>query len=269
MKNLNFTAGKEGLDFLSSVEAMIKRSCIIDFGIIQKVSAKGIVEVSVAVSKTPQDMVCMTCVLANTAGASCTIDIIPEVGDRVLVVYPRIYDEDMFTVSESGETDIKVNPEAKGYNLTSGIAILLNQYKTAGHKNTITVDKGKFTAKLAWNGSKNLVEVSNTADGDITVKNDKATVSIDKDGNVVIDTKGKYTIKNSSTDLFQIIKGLIEKVNALGIVGSVTGGSSVSGSIDPASQTVNTTWVSTTVASLLEDTTPPEPSEPPEETSQT
>lgn len=259
MNNLNFTAGKEGLDFLSSVEAIVKRSCIIDYGIIQKVSAKGIVEVAVAVSKTPQDMLCMTCVLANLASSSCTVDIVPAVGDRVLVVYPRIYDEDMFTVPDSGKTDIKVNPEARGYNLTSGIAILLNQYKTASHKNTITIEDGKLTAKLAWNETKNknLVEFSNSSDGAITIKNEKATVNIDNNGNVVIDTKGKYTIKNDSTDLFQIIKGLIEKVNALGIVGSVTGGSSVTGTINTASQTANTAWVDTTVASLLKDTTAP------------
>lgn len=149
MDNINFTAGREGLDFASSVEALIKNSCIVDYGIIQKVTSKGLVEVSLAVSQTEQSMVIMTCVLANIASSSFTLDVIPNVGDRVLVVYPRIYDEDMFDVpdSDSDKTKIIVNKRAKGYNLTTGIAILLNQCKTACHKNVIKFENGAITIK--------------------------------------------------------------------------------------------------------------------------
>jgi hypothetical protein len=148
-EDINFTAGQQGLGFLSAVEAMLKRSCIIDFGIIQRIpeddsgnKLKGLVDVSLAVSKTKQDMIIMTCVLANIASSSFTLYVQPHVGDRVLVVYPRAYDDRMFTVpnNDSEKTEILVNPRAKGYNLASGIAILFNQYKKNAHKNLIKIE---------------------------------------------------------------------------------------------------------------------------------
>lgn len=233
MKDPNFIAQEAGLNFNSVVEAIIKHSCIIDYGIIQNIVADGVVDVSVAVSRTEQDMLCMTCVLANIASAGFTLNVKPAVGDRVLVVYPRIYDDKMFTVPDN-DTDKKkliVNFDAKGYNLMSGIAILMNQYKKASHKNVITVDKGNVTAKL------NKVELTTTADGDITVNNGKATVNIDKDGNVTVDTQGKYAIKNSSTDLTTVISKLADEIESLVIVCP-----NGAGSIDPTSVDKLETW---------------------------
>ncbi len=213
MKDPNFLTQEAGLDFNTVVGDIIKHSCIVDFGIIQNVVADGVVDVSLAVSKTPQDIVCMTCVLANIASSSVTFHIKPNVGDRVLVVYPRLFDDRMFTVpSDSQATEVIVNPEAKGYNLTSGIAILINQYKQGTHENVITIDEGKVSAKL------NKVEVTTTADGDITVDNGKATINIDKDGNVSVNAQGKYTIKNSSTDLTTVISKLVDEIEGLAIV---------------------------------------------------
>ena len=152
MDKPNFMAGNECLDFVSTVEAIVKRSCIIDFGIVQNVPAEGVVDVAVAVSDTEQNMYCMTCVLANIASSSLTVKVKPNVGDRVLVVYPRLYDDSMFTVSSKEDDNKKliVNPQAKGYNLCSGIAILINQYKKNGHHNYIKIEDGKIEAKLAY-----------------------------------------------------------------------------------------------------------------------
>ena len=213
MKDPNFLTQEAGLDFNTVVGDIIKHSCIVDFGIIQQVVADGVVDVSLAVSKTPQDIVCVTCVLANIASSSVTFHIKPNVGDRVLVVYPRLFDDKMFAVpSGSQATEVIVNPEAKGYNLTSGIAILLNQYKQGTHENVIAIDEGKVSAKL------NKVEVTTTADGDITVDNGKTTINIDKDGNVSVNAQGKYTIKNSSTDLTTVISKLVDEIEGLEIV---------------------------------------------------
>lgn len=188
MNDINFTAGKEGLDFVSAVEAMIKHSCIIDYGIVQKVVAEGIVEVSLAVSKTKQDIILMTCVLANIASSSFTLEITPKVGDRVLVVYPRVYDDKMFNVpdNDTDKTKIIVNERAKGYNLTSGIAILLNQCKTACHKNVLKIDNGTVTLKLGYDKQNdvNKLTLSTTADGGIDVKNDNTELLLGADGTV-------------------------------------------------------------------------------------
>jgi hypothetical protein len=188
MNDINFTAGKEGLDFVSAVEAMIKRSCIIDYGIIQKVVAEGIVEVSLAVAKTKQDIILMTCVLANIASSSFTLEVTPKVGDRVLVVYPRVYDDKMFNVpdKDTDKTKITVNERAKGYNLTSGIAILLNQCKTACHKNVLKIDNGTVILKLGYDKQNdvNKLTLSTTADGGINVKNESTELSLGADGTV-------------------------------------------------------------------------------------
>lgn len=231
MTDPNFISQEAGLNFNTVVESIIKRSCIIDFGIVQDVVSDGIVDVSVAVAKTEQDMFCMTCVLANVASKAFTLDVKPHKGDRVLVVYPRLYDDDMFnfTGNEGDDTKLKVNYKAKGYNLASGIAILISQYREAGHKNVVTVEDGDVTAKL------DKVEFTTTKDGDITLDNKKATISIDKDGaitvengkatididkngNVSVDAKGKYTIKNSSTDLTTVISKLADEIANLVIV---------------------------------------------------
>lgn len=170
MTNPNFVTQEASLTLGSVVEAIIKRSCIIDYGIVQKVVADGVVDVSVAVARTNQEMLCMTCVLANIASTAFTLNIKPKVGDRVLVVYPRIYDDDMFTVPDGDKaTEIKINSEAKGYNLMSGIAILVNQYKKASHKNVITVgEDGYFKlenadgkTKIEFNDSGFTVEDNN------------------------------------------------------------------------------------------------------------
>lgn len=163
MEQPNFIAQEAGLNFGSVVEAIIKRSCIVDYGIIQNVVADGVVDVSIAVSRTEQDMFCMTCILANIASSAFTLNIKPKKGDRVLVVYPRIFDDDMFTVPD-GDDALKpiINFDAKGYNLMSGIAILINQYKEASHKNLLTIDEDGYF-KFENKDNKTLVEF--TKDG--------------------------------------------------------------------------------------------------------
>lgn len=217
MEDANLLVQEECLNLGTVIEAIIKRSCIIDYGIVQKVVAEGVVDVSVAVAKTEQDIVCMTCVLANIASSSLTVNVVPHVGDRVLVVYPRMYDDKMFAVPD-GDTkqNTIVNSVAKGYNLMSGIAILMNQYKKASHENVITVEDGNINAKF------NKVEVTTTADGDITLKNPNATVSIDKNGNVAVNAKGKYTFENDDTDLFTVISNLNTILKSLKTTGTET-----------------------------------------------
>lgn len=218
MQEPNFISQEAGLNFNSVVEAIIKRSCIIDYGIIQEVVADGVVNISVAVAHTEQDMICMTCVLVNIASSAFTLNVKPKKGDRVLVVYPRIYNDEMFSVTEDANknSEIIVDFNAKGYNLCSGIAILMNQYKSAGHKNVITIEEGNITAKM------NKVELTTSADGDINIKNPKATVTIDKDGNVKVNAQGKYTLKNATKDLLSVISSLNTILKSLKTTGSET-----------------------------------------------
>lgn len=225
MKDPNFLTQEAGLDFNTVVGDIIKHSCIVDFGIIQQVVADGVVDVSLAVSKTSQDIVCVTCVLANIASSSVTFHIKPNVGDRVLVVYPRLFDDKMFAVpSGSQATEVIVNPEAKGYNLTSGIAILINQYKQGTHKNLISIEDGK-----------------------VTIDNEKTKVEIDTEGNVSIEAEGKYTIKNNDTDLAKVLDGLSKTVENLS-----TQGTAQAQQADSATKTAVIEWRTNQLNKLFE-----------------
>lgn len=216
MDTPNFVSGNQGLDFNTAIESVIRRSCIIDFGIIQSVPATGIVEVAVAVKRTKQSMMYLTCVLANMAGASFAVNVIPKPGDRVLVVYPKLYDRKMFTITgnETQDKETILNENADGYNAMSGIALLCNQFKVGKHTNYITVDNGA-----------------------ITIKNSKATVTVADNGNITIDTQGKYTIKNNVTDLKDVLDGLASTVSGL-----TTEGTAVAQSASQATQTAVANW---------------------------
>ena len=207
MRPSDFVSGKQGLDLSSAIEAMIKRNCIIDFGIVQNVVADGVVDVSVAVSKTAQDMVCMTCVLANIASSNFTLKVVPKKGDRVLVVYPRIFSDTMFNVEGDETKDVKivVDKDAKGYNLASGIAVLLNQYKSNAHESVLTFDEditfARGNTQLVLNKddettfTQNDVQITINKDSEISVTNGKASTNIDKDGALT------FTNEKSSTSV--------------------------------------------------------------------
>lgn len=194
----NLLAGSENLGFVQSVEAIIKRSCIIDYGVITKVESKGIVQVGIAVTTSDKDLTYITCVLANIASSAFTLDVIPEVGDKVIVLYPRMFDPDMFTVPDS-QKDLKkiiIDEKASGYNLMSGIAFLFNQCKTASHKNVIKVEKGNLDIKLAYteDDEENLISLTTDKDGAVTFNSNDFTVEVNKDSELTV-KNSKATVK--------------------------------------------------------------------------
>lgn len=259
-------------DLPSAVQAMINRSCLIDFGVVQKVVGKGLVFVAVSVANSKTDVRYMTCTLVNIAGSDFTIDITPKKGDKVLVFYPRRYSSKMFRKEKE---DAYIDEDANGYNLMCGLALLCNQYRTDTHKNLITFEDGGFTYNLVYNEDedKNKVIVSINTDGElhyasnenfsfdvdkdgavnieqnnvkidinknseITIDNSKATIKIDSSGNVSIDAKGgKISLKNNLTSLKTILSGMLQILNT----SLVTAGSPASHTVVPSQFTQQTT----------------------------
>ena len=166
-----------------------------------------------------------------------------------------------------------ISQATEGYCLLGGIAILLNQFQDF-HKNYIDFSDGCADIKLAYSkdDDKNFISLNTNKDGEITltvkdkfsqkidkdgalnitsnntsikinkddeitVNNGKATVTIDKNGNVKIDTSGKYTIKNSSTNLKDVIDGVAKELENLTTVGSPA-----TQATSPASKTTIATW---------------------------
>ena len=273
--------GASSANFMTAVQAMISRSCIVDFGVIQKADKKGIVEVAVSVADSSEDIKYITCVLANTASSSVTVNIKPNVGDKVIVLYPRRFDSKMFSTDNK---DVIVNKNARGYNLFSGIALLCNQYKVNSHKNLITLEDGTVTIQLVYNedddknkviasinsdgefayssnenfnlnvnkdGSfelaSNNVQIATNSNDEVSITNGKATVKIDSSGNVTVETSGKYKFKNNTTDLKSVIDGLAKEVENL-----ITVGSPATQSTSPATKALITTWRQSKLNLLLD-----------------
>ena len=152
-----------------------------------------------------------------------------------------------------------------GYTLMGGIAILLNQYQETYHKNYIDISDGCITLKMAYSedDDKNLFTFESNADGELTlVSNDvqimankdseitvadgRAASTVGKDGNVTIDAQGKYTIKNGTTDLKQVVDGLAQEVENLTTVGSPA-----TQATSPASKGTIATWRSSKLNQLF------------------
>ena len=90
----------------------------------------------------------------------------------------------------------------------------MNQYKKNDHKNFIQFKSGE-----------------------VTIENNKTKTKIDTNGDITIETEGKYTIKNNSTDLKAVIDGLATELNNL-----VTVGSPATQKTSPATQSLIKKW---------------------------
>ena len=209
------------------------------------------------------------------------MNIKPNVGDKVIVLYPRRFDSKMFSADNK---DVIVNRNARGYNLFSGIALLCNQYKVNSHKNLITLEDGTVTIQLVYNEDddknkviasinsdgelayssnenfnlnvnkdgefelvSNNVQVTANSDNEVSITNGKATVKIDSSGNVTVETSGKYKFKNNTTDLKSVIDGLAKEVENL-----ITIGSPATQSTSPATKALITTWRQSKLNLLLD-----------------
>ena len=186
--------GASSANFMTAVQTMISRSCIVDFGVIQKADKKGIVEVAVSVADSSEDIKYITCVLANIASSSVTVNVKPNVGDKVIVLYPRRFDSKMFSTDNK---DVIVNKNARGYNLFSGIALLCNQYKVNSHKNLITLEDGTVTIQLVYNedDDKNKVIASINSDGELAYSsNENFNLNVNKDGELAYSSNENFNL---------------------------------------------------------------------------
>lgn len=252
-------AGQSLSDMLHRV---IGNTFIVEYGIVKAVPAEGIVTVEMSVSDEAKNIIITDCVLASLASSSVAVRVKPNVDDKVIVLFPRKFHGDMFQPSKNEPI---LSEGGTGYNILGGIAVLLNQFQPSAFKNFIGLSDGSVMLKMAYSEdeSKNLLTLQTNADGEfsfasnnvgisankdseITVTNGKATVKIDKDGNVTVDAQGKYTVKNGSTDLKQVIDGLANELENL-----TTEGSASAQATSVASKGTIAVWRSSQLASLF------------------
>lgn len=178
-KNIFLEATAQSLgDMLHRV---INNTFIVEYGIIKNIPAEGVVTVEMSVAEKANDIVITDCVLASFASSSVTVRIKPNIDDKVMVLFPRKFHSNMF---QKGKNEPIIAEATTGYNVLTGIAILLNQYQEATHKNFIDISDGNLTMKLGYNEDedKNMVSVTTDKDGSYEINNGKSKVVVDSDG---------------------------------------------------------------------------------------
>jgi hypothetical protein len=220
------------------LQAFMSSMYIIEYGIIKKIPAEGIVTVEMSVAESKEDIIVTNCVYANIASSAFCLTMKPKVDDKVMVFFPRKFMGGMFRPENK---EALVSECGNGYSLMGGIAVPLNQYQESVHKNHIEFTDTSMS--MIVNG----VELSISPDKDIEVKNGKATITVDKDGNVTVDTQGKYNFKNATTSQKEVIDGLAQAVENL-----VTTGSPATQSTSPATKANIATWRSSKLNQLYQ-----------------
>ena len=227
-----FLNGLSSSTFFNAVTSLIGKTCIVDFGIVKEVN-DGVVTVEMSVARNNRDLKVITCALANITGTAFSINVVPEVDDKVIVLFPKSFDNDMF---EPSNNEPIINEDAVGYTLNGGIAIPFSMFKEDTHKNYATF-KGNTSEIKTGN-----VTVTTSEDGDISIDNTKATITVDKDGNVTIDAKnGKISMKNTAGgSLYDILNGMFQILNT----SLATAGSPASHTVVPNQFTQQSTKLS-------------------------
>lgn len=167
----------------ASISNIIGRTLIVEWGTVKEVLGDGsVVEVLLSVTDKPENATIVTCTLISPCSKNVSVNVMPSVGDKVLVLSPRFFDQDMFDVAD--DTEVIIQKNSRGYNKLSCLAILFNQFREDTHKNYINISEGTLDIKLAYSedDDKNFLNISTTPDGDIALSNDKADISLDKDG---------------------------------------------------------------------------------------
>ena len=136
-----------GISDSDMLHRAIGTTFIVEYGIIKKIPATGIVTVEMAVADSADDIIITNCVLASFSSSSVTVNIKPNIDDKVIVLFPRRFAGKMF----NPETNEPIITDCgNGYTLMGGIAILLNQYQETYHKNYIDISDGCITLKMAY-----------------------------------------------------------------------------------------------------------------------
>lgn len=161
----------------ASIKGIINRTLIVEWGTVKKVVTRGVVDVLLAVTDKPENTTAVTCTLISPCSKSIAIDIEPQVGDKVLVLSPRRFDVDMFTLSDN--TEVIEHPNFTGYNNLCCVAILFNQFRPDSYEQNIQI----------------------TQEGVITIaKGDKSlTVDLEGDNGITISDSNGMKIESTSS----------------------------------------------------------------------
>ena len=188
------TLGNIGLSEADAFRRRIGSTFIVDYGIIKSIPSDGIVTVEMAGAQDKQSIIITNCILASFASSSFTVNIKPNLDDKVLVLFPKNFTGSMF---DEKENEAVISEATTGYCLLGGIAILLNQFQSF-HKNYLDLSDGCVDLKLAYSkdNDRNFISLVTNADGEIELNtNDNISLKTNKDGEIEFKTNDKFSSK--------------------------------------------------------------------------
>lgn len=165
-----------------AIQKVIRRTCIVDYGIIIAVLGQNVVKVGISVADNPEDVQIIVCTLVSLCSASFSVNIEPAVGDKVLVLFPRHFNPKMF---DTEMQDPIIDATCKGYTRLSGLALLVNQFNSNSHTNNLQIDnKGVLTYAVGDNTV--TLDLSDTQNKKILIQDSNGcTIETTSEGTVI------------------------------------------------------------------------------------
>lgn len=192
----NFLLREQTATFSNAVKSIIGRTCIVDFGIVKKVYTNdngdflGVVQVLMSSATNASDIRILNCTLLNVSSKALMVNTIPSVDDKVLVLFPRRFNEDMFNL-KNNEALVGVNNT--GYTPFSGIAILANQFRPSDYQNTLEIKEGTIKLHLPYadiNVTEDSVNVTDTNSNSVTMNGNGISLTDTNSNSVTMNDDG-------------------------------------------------------------------------------
>ena len=177
-----------------AVQQVLRRTCIVDFGVITEILGENVVKVGIAVADSIEDVQIIVCTLVSPCSATIALNIEPSVGDKVLILFPRHFSSSMFEVTESDPAPI-IDSGCQSYSRLGGLAILMNQFNYDKHKNRINISANGTLEYSVGDTNKITLNLSDQETNKITISDSNGcTFETSSEGTVI---NGNLKVKKS------------------------------------------------------------------------
>lgn len=175
-----------------AIQQVLRRTCIVDFGVITEVLGENVVKVGIAVADSVEDVQIIVCTLISPCSATVALNIEPSIGDKVLIFFPRHFSSSMFEVTESDPAPI-IDSACQSYSRLGGLAVLMNQFDYDKHKKSINISVAGTLEYSVGDTNKITLDLSDQDSNKITISDSNGcTFETSSEGTVI---NGKLKIK--------------------------------------------------------------------------
>jgi hypothetical protein len=167
-----------------AIQQVLRRTCIVDFGVITEVLGENVVKVGIAVADSIEDVQIIICTLISPCSATIALNIEPSVGDKVLIFFPRHFSSSMFKVTDDPAPII--DSACQSYSRLGGLAILMNQFDYDKHKKSINISVAGTLEYSVGDTNKITLDLSDQDSNKITISDSNGcTFETSSEGTVI------------------------------------------------------------------------------------